>query len=55
MKLWKCALALTLCLCLTACGNAPAESVESPAPAGTEKPNAVIVAQRSGREARQTG
>lgn len=35
MKLWKCALALTFCLCLTACGNTPAESVESPAPGET--------------------
>lgn len=36
MKLWKFGLALALCLSLTACGNTPAESVESPAPAGTE-------------------
>lgn len=34
MKLWKRALALALCLLLTAC--APAESVEAPVPGGTE-------------------
>lgn len=34
MKLRKCALLLTLCLCLSACGGAPAERPEEPA--GTE-------------------
>lgn len=38
MKFWKLAFTLALCLALTACGSAPAESVESPAPAGTETP-----------------
>ena len=35
MKLWKLMFVLALCLSLSACGSAPAESVESPAPAGT--------------------
>ena len=33
MKLWKLMIALALCLSLAACGNTPAESVESPAQA----------------------
>ena len=34
MKLWKFGLTLALCLSLTACGSAPAESAESPVPGG---------------------